>query len=1046
PRRPTSMPRGKPRRRLVCGKEPKVAVFVGRPETILFKDFEVGKTYRKKVVLTNVGYATNYCRLLGVSTPLKDFLTISFTPPGPMAAGMSCDLQAVFQPMINQDLEGEVRFESNGGPFSLSVSCITKKCEPGVDSDLVDFGSHVVGQTISRTITLINRGALGTRFTLEPCSPAAARGSPLSSHGPPPSASESAGIEQQVREGALGPFDKVQLEVVFTPTTPDEAELDFRICFSDQTCTPIPVRVIGASRDVPVWLPQPSMDLNICMFDHSYQDNIVVNNSASTALGVMFEVCQEMQKHMKILPKKAFIQAKSSFSFLLKFHPRPSLSKDAGEFFDGETSVLEVPLKVHVVNQTQPVPFTLHAVVTTSDLRFDPTEVDFGHCSVRSETVRATVHLSNLSLLPQEYGFVGVPKFMEVQPNDGFGTLLPLEKLVVELLFSPRIAKEYSFTLTCKSLVNRDFPVLCRGVGVRPPLELSHHMVHFGATAVGDSSTATLHLSHTGKQGPRLFSFVPPQGAQIRVVPSAGRLLPGEKCLLQVSFSPCLSDHQIREEAARINHQAMVLRRQELLERSRAVKQTGPQQLPAKAAKGKKGPQRRPPAKRAPSAKTDGQETPVHEAGELVPSPRPEDITEGSEAYQAGRASLLYSFRRHLHLYLVPCFVSDGDLPMDHPQAQAAWSPQNILYLELQCPAIQPPLVVISHSGQNTIDFQQVAVGQKVVHKMTVENISKEYLDLSSSILDLSGPFLLLNALRPLTPGGRHTMVLAFSPTLGKRYRETLEVRCRQMTLEVMLRGEGVEPLLTYCNPSGQGGDDGGGGLLDFGYILERDSASQVIKLRNRCSIEVRYRVLQASLGPPAALPAALLQGYPWTQPVVGTQNHSGRCVFSVTPVGGAVGAGESQDLTVSFQPDHPSVHYGDRLTVELMSKTVVSLGPLVLLTLVAESSHAGGLQPAVQELTVGCVRPARPLKKNGEFYWDSLKSLQQRGFSVKPSRGTVAPGQTRVITVSWTPPSGYKESVSLTLKGDETKVYRVTMLASVASSSDSPTANQEMV
>ncbi|KAG7274332.1 hypothetical protein CRUP_013050 [Coryphaenoides rupestris] len=46
-------------------------------------------------------------------------------------------------------------------------------------------------------------------------------------------------------------------------------------------------------------------------------------------------------------------------------------------------------------------------------------------------------------------------------------------------------------------------------------------------------------------------------------------------------------------------------------------------------------------------------------------------------------------------------------------------------------------------------------------------------------------------------------------------------------------------------------------------------------------------------------------------------------------------------------------------------------------------------------------------------------------------------------------PPSGHKpyevvqESASLTLKGDETEVYRVTMLALV-SSSDSPPANQE--
>ncbi|KAG7246608.1 hypothetical protein CRUP_034303, partial [Coryphaenoides rupestris] len=116
----------------------------------------------------------------------------------------------------------------------------------------------------------------------------------------------------------------------------------------------------------------------------------------------------------------------------------------------------------------------------------------------------------------------------------------------------------------------------------------------------------------------------------------------------------------------------------------------------------------------------------------------------------------------------VPCFVSDGDLPADDPQAQAAWSPQNTLYLELHCPAVQPPLVVISGHGHNAIDFQQVALGQRVVQKLTVQNISKESLDLRSSILDPSGPFLLLNTLRRLAPGGRLTLLLAFSPALGK--------------------------------------------------------------------------------------------------------------------------------------------------------------------------------------------------------------------------------------------------------------------------------------
>ena len=47
---------------------------------------------------------------------------------------------------------------------------------------------------------------------------------------------------------------------------------------------------------------------------------------------------------------------------------------------------------------------------------------------------------------------------MEVQPNDGFGTLLPLETLELDVIFSPQKAFDYKFELVCKSLINRSDP------------------------------------------------------------------------------------------------------------------------------------------------------------------------------------------------------------------------------------------------------------------------------------------------------------------------------------------------------------------------------------------------------------------------------------------------------------------------------------------------------------------------------------------------------------------------------------------------------------
>ena len=58
--------------------------------------------------------------------------------------------------------------------------------------------------------------------------------------------------------------------------------------------------------------------------------------------------------------------------------------------------------------QTRPVPFTVRAVVTSSDIEFNVQDIDFGFCTVR-ESVRRTVTITNKSVLPQQFGFCGVP-------------------------------------------------------------------------------------------------------------------------------------------------------------------------------------------------------------------------------------------------------------------------------------------------------------------------------------------------------------------------------------------------------------------------------------------------------------------------------------------------------------------------------------------------------------------------------------------------------------------------------------------------------------
>lgn len=216
------------------------------------------------------------------------------------------------------------------------------------------------------------------------------------------------------------------------------------------------------------------------------------------------------------MPKTAFIQAKSEFSAQVKFTAKNSLKTDADKYFDSETGVLELPLHIKVADQSKTVQYNLHAIITTSDLEFNTKEIDFGYCTIY-ETARATVDLTNHSILCQPFGFVKLQevnffffsfyskqlfiliykkKYVNVQPNDGFGTLLPNETIPIDINFCPKSAKEFKFTVVCKSLVNREFVINCKGIGVHPPLKLSAQRINFKATSLNSSSFQTVYVQN----------------------------------------------------------------------------------------------------------------------------------------------------------------------------------------------------------------------------------------------------------------------------------------------------------------------------------------------------------------------------------------------------------------------------------------------------------------------------------------------------------------------------------------------------------------------
>uniref|UniRef100_A0A8B9NP56 Cilia and flagella associated protein 74 n=1 Tax=Accipiter nisus TaxID=211598 RepID=A0A8B9NP56_9AVES len=850
------------------------------------RDFDVGQIYKKKIVLINASYSVNFCRLVGVSEWLKDFISIRFDPPGKMSAGMSCEVVVTFKPMINETLEGEVMFMAQTGSFSVPLKCTAKRCILALDKELIDFGSHVVGDTISRTINLTNSGALGTRFKVQ-----ASAGDSSTCRTTAKSSGRMVG--SKVTEGEIGPFSSVKLQIVFIPAIPGDVRAQFVIMFDNSDCKPLCFSAIGVSIDVPVWVPNPNVDLKICMYDRLYQDCIIIQTKAT--LRLKFEVCKELSKHMELLPKTGYIQAQSSFSVQLKFLPRHSLPEDAGSYFNEETRVLEVPVTILIVDKAKKVNITVHAIVTTSDLEISPAQINFGYCTVY-EAVQTNVTLTNKSILPQEFGFVGLPEFVEIQPNDGIGILLPLESLILDVIFKADKAKEYSFELTCKSEFNRQFKLSCKAVGVHPPLELSHSLVQFAATALNGVSTAKLyvmnshvsvnHFTHAVPRigngevapvGPTSFEFCVPEDCPVAITPSVGTVLPGKKSLIQVSFRPTLSDQLIREEAVR--------------------------RLCRAAATG---------------AEIQVRNIFVSLDGVFIIKLFILILEfSSSDAYMAAQAFLMRSFSGRFEKFIIPCFVASGQIDEKKGSENLSCSPYNTLYLELHCPAVAPSVVVTSDNGKNTVNFGDIAVGHRMIKRITIQNISPEKLELGFSALNPNGPFLLVRPVGMLEPGENKALIISFCPNENKWFCETLDIRTAKTNLTLSITGRGVMPS-TVCSVEE---------VLDMGYVIAREKVTSTFKIQNTSTLTLQYSVQLDSLSSTRdkdqqRLPSFITSSLQRTE-FVGTQNYNALSVFSIFPTEGEIVAGKSQDFIVTFSPDHESLYYSDRLKFVLFGKKI---------------------------------------------------------------------------------------------------------------------------
>ena len=883
------------RKQVAAGREFKGQPFRSQPEVVIFKDFEVDKSYQRRVQLTNVSYTVNHCKFIDVTDNLKDFCFVEFNPPGALSAGLTCWFQIKFTPRVEMDIEGAVCFLAQTGPFEVPVSCCKKKCIVLLEKERIDFGRICKGEKSRKSIELRNEGAVPTDFTIgdestvdtvKSDSLSVEEKSEPSQEQPDESAAEDPALEVMKTEpitdcnikclttsGHLAGYSKCGIEFEFAPDEAGVEVKDFAIHFSHKGLEPMVCTVCAESTDLPIWLERDSLDMRICTVGSFYQDSVIIQNQAVNPMSISTDLPNALNSSIHVSPINALVQGQGKLSLQIQFTPTVELWNDKyKQYFNTETGEFQVKFNFIIKGQTLPLPFTLVATLTRAELSFNQTYINFGTCHMQ-ESIVANLELTNHSLLPQKIGFISVPNYIAIRPDNGFITLVPKEKCEVRLAFSPDKIKLYEFSLTCKSQYDRDYSISCTGRGVQSGLQLSHTKVTFRSTVVDDFSFANIHISNpkiarlssakvrgvAPVNSDRIFQFDVPKGFPIRITPEAGVIATGQQTQITVEFSPIIPVEEIAE-----------LARESVKEEVRSVEGGTSSRVSLIE-------------KKSSCAMILKNSKPSSE----MPKER---IKEDSPAWLEAKEKLTQMFHDKIDTFHIPCFVS---IATQSP----TFVPDETLLLEVTLPTNKPRLKLNGVQGK-CVEFGECLIGMKIARKLELENTSEVEITFRVEPLNTNGRFEVINSPRPIPPGKTFNVIVHFVPETDELCYEQCTVCYDEYNrVAFFLSAKGVKQELELLDAQ----DNVMDGELEMGDVILNENLECIFAINNKSSLPCKYLCSMSE--------------------VITGKNYTGLPAFNLTPFQGEIPPNSKIDLTVILTPDRPSLLYAEVIKIKINNK-----------------------------------------------------------------------------------------------------------------------------
>ena len=963
--------RQKPQTQTIAGRTFSGVPFKSEPATVMFKDFEVGITYRQKVTLTNVSLSLNNFKML---PPPSETIEYERIPTKALSSGMSTEMVVTYTPRANEDFTGEMSLLSQTGVFTIPVVCRTKKCAMSVSEDAVDFGHIYLGEKRTKKVVLKNAGSLGTSWDLawdEPSPAVTAAPAPA----PAPAAASTDSVPTKPKLGPEDGADESVDEELPAAASIEPPGIDLA---ADATVSP-PINATdadatGGAEAILVGEDFAAEEDAHLVADESAADEevkssavpfVVVGGTTSGELG-----------------------PSSSVTITIEYYPdAPAVASSSFTIRYGVPGVPDTVLSVSAACVAVPV-------------QLDEDTLMFGMCKCGLNYSTSVIVRNRQDAaakvafkVPDEFG-----PFVTIVPGAG---MIPGHGLLkAEVQFHPGLAMlgelEDAATLDMRFPVTVDvqdqvLPVVLnvQAAVTAASMALSCSAIDFGRVNVYESAVAVVQITNTSPMAQK-FGFVGvPEYVSVQPGDGFGELLPGESIDLDVVFSPpqklgdyadinfefdltcrwsgnsgkrrihCagvgvvpplrLSSSRIRFGATSVGTEA----RGTVMLRNYTKKPTHYEFVLPAGAEGidihprtgtlDGGARQRifvyhVPADPKPDVgpADEGLEGSASSPADAEAGPATESTGSGAAAPAVAPIVELLdpdmpADEVNVRRVPVKCVMQQGNAP----GAAGHDDPVSMVGLDLFL-ANTPPVLAVD-TASSDLAFSEVSIGKSTIGTVSIKNTSSSPQPLSARVLDPLGPFQMANALRQLAPGAAHTVRVLFRPQTVGSYFDFLEVLCGPTMLRLKMSG-------VCADASVELGCDETDGVLELGDCLVGARITKELTVTNTSAFPINFGVCVSSdaareTGTPAAWdcldprqredlstferaaragPALAtchpLSGAPAPVPAeLGGLNVNGTPTFSFEPPHGSIGVGASTTLSVTFSPDREGTDFSDK-------------------------------------------------------------------------------------------------------------------------------------